>query len=113
MPEARIVDKVAERTERNSSSWATPWMASRGSLYFGRAPVHLVVETLSNVVEAKGVLDGLRQFFIPISTFPEKFPKCVPPGMPHRCVLLAAQPVPLDVVVKPLVRHWLGCTMFH
>jgi len=79
--------------------------------------MHLVVETLSNVVEAKGALDGLRQFVIPISTFPEKFPKCVPPGMSLDAksgqVLLADQPVPLDVVVKPLVRHWLGCTTFH
>ena len=81
MLEALIVDKVAERKEHNSSSLATPWMASRGVLVLWKGPLHPVVETLSNVVEAKGVLDGLRQFFIPTSTFPEKFPKCVPPGM--------------------------------
>ena len=80
-------------------------------------PLHLVVETLSNVVEAKGVRDGIRQFFIPSSTFPEKIPKFAPPGISLDAnsgqVLLADQLVPLDVVVKPLVRHWLGCTTFH
>jgi len=80
--------------------------------------MHLLVET-SNVLEAQGVLDGLRQFLIPIISTPtaEKTPKFVPPGISldakNGQQLLADQLIPLDVVGNPLVCHWMAFATFH